>query len=266
MSRYQSMFGQLQQQQQGAFVPFVTIGDPNPQQSLDNIKALIDAGADALELGLPFSDPVADGPVIQRANLRALEAGTSFSNVLTILHAVREYAPDIPIGLLVYANLVFSKGINEFYQQVHEAGVDSVLIADLPTKEAERFAQFARQHEIAPVFICPPDASAELIERVAKQSQGYVYLLSRAGVTGTDVQMQAPASELIERLQSAGSAPVLLGFGISKPEHVSNTIKAGADGAISGSAVVAIIEENLDNGEQQVAQLKHFVASMKAAT
>ena len=266
MSRYQSMFAQLKNNNKGAFVPFVTIGDPNPQQSLAIIKALIDGGADALELGLPFSDPVADGPVIQRANLRALDAGTRFDDILTILREVRAYAPDIPIGLLVYANLIYAKGAENFYAKMQDVGVDSVLIADVPTKEAARFADIAKQHQIDAVFICPPDASDRLLQQVAENCSGYVYLLSRAGVTGAETQMQAPASELIDKLAEHGAPPVLLGFGISQPEHVQKALGAGAHGAISGSAVVAIIEKNLDNEAQQTEQLKQFVGQMKSAT
>ncbi|MCA1767065.1 MAG: tryptophan synthase subunit alpha [Idiomarina sp.] len=266
MSRYESCFAQLKASNQGAFVPFVTIGDPSPGQSVEVIKALIDGGADALELGLPFSDPVADGPVIQRANLRALDSGTNFNDILSILKEIRAYSPQIPIGLLVYANLIYAKGVREFYQQMKDVGVDSVLIADVPTKEAKRFADIAKEVGIEAVFIAPPDASDALLIDIAKQCAGYVYLLSRSGVTGADTQMQAPASELINKLKEAGAPPTLLGFGISQPEHVQRALAAGADGAISGSAVVALIEKNLDNNAQQVADLKAFVKSMKAAT
>lgn len=265
MSRYDSCFAALKANRQGAFVPFVTLGDPTPDQSIEIIKALIDGGADALELGLPFSDPVADGPVIQRANLRALDAGTNFDDILRILKAVRDYSPNIPIGLLVYANLVYAKGIHSFYQQMSDVGVDSVLIADVPTKEATRFANVARENGIAPVFIAPPDASDALLKTVATACEGYVYLLSRSGVTGAETQMQAPASALIDKLKQAGAPPILLGFGISQPEHVQKALVAGAQGAISGSAVVAIIEENLDNTAQQITQLTAFVQRMKAA-
>ncbi len=266
MSRYKDCFANLKANNQGAFVPFVTLGDPTPEQSLEVIKALIDGGADALELGLPFSDPVADGPVIQRANLRALDAGTNFSDILKILKAVRDYSPQIPIGLLVYANLIYAKGVHEFYQQMKDVGVDSVLIADVPTKEAKRFAEIAKDVGIDAVFIAPPDASDALLQTIATKCSGYVYLLSRSGVTGAETQMQAPASELIDKLKNAGAPPILLGFGISQPEHVQKALAAGANGAISGSAVVALIEKNLDNKAQQLADLKAFTQSMKAAT
>ena len=266
MSRYKDCFANLKANNRGAFVPFVTLGDPTPEQSLEVIKALIDGGADALELGLPFSDPVADGPVIQRANLRALDAGTNFSDILKLLKAVRDYSPQIPIGLLVYANLIYAKGVHEFYQQMKDVGVDSVLIADVPTKEAKRFAEIAKDVGIDAVFIAPPDASDALLQTIATKCSGYVYLLSRSGVTGAETQMQAPASELIDKLKNAGAPPILLGFGISQPEHVQKALAAGANGAISGSAVVALIEKNLDNNAQQLADLKAFTQSMKAAT
>lgn len=266
MSRYDSCFAALKANRQGAFVPFVTLGDPTPDQSIEIIKALIDGGADALELGLPFSDPVADGPVIQRANLRALDAGTNFDDILRILKAIRDYSPNIPIGLLVYANLIYAKGIRSFYQKMSDVGVDSVLIADVPTKEAQRFAEVAREVGIDAVFIAPPDASDTLLHTIAQQCSGYVYLLSRSGVTGAETQMQAPASELTDKLKRAGSPPILLGFGISRPEHVEKALTAGADGAISGSAVVKLIENNLDNPALQLEQLTDFVKTMKAAT
>lgn len=266
MSRYDKLFASLKQQNSGAFVPFVTIGDPTPDLSLQIIKTLIDAGADALELGLPFSDPVADGPVIQRANIRALESGTRLAHCLAILTEVREYAPDLPIGLLLYANLAWAQGIDAFYQRLAAAGVDSVLLADVPVKEGERFSSLAKKHGIHPIFIAPPDASAATLKAVAEASEGYIYLLSRAGVTGAGQDVALPASELIQSLKDAGGPPPLLGFGISQPEHVQAAIQAGAAGAISGSAVVARIENNLANPAAMLEQLDQFVRQMKAAT
>ncbi|RUO41272.1 tryptophan synthase subunit alpha [Pseudidiomarina aestuarii] len=266
MSRYEAMFGQLEQQRQGAFVPFVTIGDPNPEQSIEVIRALVRGGADAIELGLPFSDPVADGPTIQKASLRALAAGTRISDCFRILKQIRAEFPDLPIGLLVYANLIASGGLDQFYARCAEAGVDSVLVADVPVREGLQFATIAKQHGIAPIFIAPPDASSERLGQVAQASEGYVYLLSRAGVTGAETTMQKPAAAVIDALLAANSAPPLLGFGIAEPAHVQAAIEAGAAGAISGSAVVKIIEQNLDQPEAMLTQLTHFVRTMKAAT
>ncbi|WP_127346440.1 tryptophan synthase subunit alpha [Pseudidiomarina mangrovi] len=266
MSRYQAMFDRLEQQQQGALVPFVTLGDPDVATSLSIIRSLIAGGADALELGLPFSDPVADGPTIQKAAIRALAAGVSQADCFSIIATIRAEYPDLPIGLLVYANLVVSNGAEAFYQRCQQAGVDSVLIADVPVREGERFNALARANGIAPIYIAPPDASAERLGQVAAHSEGYVYLLSRAGVTGADTTLQAPAERVIRALKAANSAPPLLGFGISNPEHVQAAIAAGAAGAISGSAVVKIIEQQLHDLPAMYAALEQFVATLKAAT
>ncbi len=266
MSRYQQLFAQLDDKQQGAFVPFVTIGDPNPGQSLKLIETLIEAGADALELGFPFSDPSADGPTIQAANIRALDAGTTPSICFNIISQIRQRYPNTPIGLLVYANLVYAPGIDNFYAACQKAGVDSVLIADVPTGESEPFVAAAKQHNIEPIFIAPPGADSQTLESVATLGQGYTYLLSRTGVTGTETKAQMPVSDLLAKLAQYNAPPAILGFGISAPEQVSQAVKAGAAGAISGSAVVKIIESNLDDGDKMQVQLAEFVTAMKAAT
>ncbi|WP_448550073.1 tryptophan synthase subunit alpha [Thalassotalea fusca] len=265
-NRYQRAFAQLAESNQGAFIPFVTIGDPNPALSLKIIKTLIDAGADALELGIPFSDPSADGITIQKAGIRALEANVNTDTCIEILSEIRAYAPDIPIGLLLYGNLVFARGIDKFYQDVAAAGVDSVLIADLPIRECEPFRNSAKAHGVCPIFIAPPNASDETLKKVAQYSSGYSYVLSRAGVTGTDTQAQVPAHALLEKLNSFQAPPPVIGFGISTPEHVKAALSSGAAGAISGSAVVKIIEENLASPDNMLAKLSEFVTSMKAAT
>jgi len=265
-NRYQRAFAKLAESNQGAFIPFVTIGDPNPALSLEIIKTLIDAGADALELGIPFSDPSADGVTIQKAGIRALEANVNTDTCLEILSEVRAYAPDIPIGLLLYGNLVFARGIDKFYQDVASAGVDSVLIADLPIRECEPFRKAAETHGVCPIFIAPPNASDETLNKVAQYSRGYTYVLSRAGVTGTETQAQVPAHELLEKLNSFQAPPLVIGFGISTPEHVKAALSSGAAGAISGSAVVKIIEDNLASPDGMLAKLSAFVTSMKTAT
>ena len=275
-ARYRDVFNELKSKKQGAFIPFVTIGDPNSAQSLKVIKSLIDAGADALELGIPFSDPSADGITIQRAALRALNSGINTDICIDILKEVREYAPQIPIGLLLYGNLVFARGIDNFYRDMAAAGVDSVLIADLPLRESLPFRKAATKHGVDPIFIAPPNASEETLREVASFSRGYTYVLSRAGVTGVDsvslegVEKQTStslsATKLIEELREYRAAPPILGFGISTPEQVKEALAAGASGAISGSAVVKIIENNLANNENMLSELTSFVSKMKAAT
>lgn len=266
MERYESLFAQLNDRKEGAFVPFVTLGDPGVEQSLKIIDTLIEAGADALELGIPFSDPLADGPTIQSATLRAFAAGVTPTQCFEMLATIRQKHPTIPVGLLMYANLVFSKGIDAFYAQCEKVGVDSVLVADVPVEESAPFRQAALRHNVAPIFICPPNADDDLLRQIASYGRGYTYLLSRAGVTGTENRAALPLHHLVEKLKEYNAAPSLQGFGISAPDQVSAAIDAGAAGAISGSAIVKIIEKNVDKPEQMLTELKAFVSGMKAAT
>ncbi|HBI68504.1 MAG TPA: tryptophan synthase subunit alpha [Massilia sp.] len=183
MERYQQLFKRLQANKEGAFVPFVTLGDPTPALSLQIIDTLVEAGADALELGIPFSDPLADGPTIQNATLRAFAAGTTPAHCFEMLATIRQKYPDLPIGLLMYANLVFTNGVDAFYARCEQAGVDSVLVADVPVEESGPFRQAAMRHNVAPIFICPPNADDDLLRAIASWGRGYIYLLSRAGVS-----------------------------------------------------------------------------------
>ncbi|MEQ5125469.1 tryptophan synthase subunit alpha [Providencia alcalifaciens] len=266
MTRYTQLFQRLNQQNQGAFVPFVTLGDPDAELSLKIVDALIVGGADALEIGIPFSDPLADGPTIQNANLRAFKSDITPTLCFELLARIRAKHPDMPIGLLVYANLVFTNGIDHFYQRCQQAGVDSVLVADVPMRESKPFRESAIAHGIAPIFICPPNGDDTLLKEIGEHSQGYTYLLSRAGVTGTEQRAQMPLTHLVSKLTQYGAAPALQGFGISEPAQVTEAIRNGAAGAISGSAVVKIIENNLQQPQEMLSKLTEFVANMKAAT
>lgn len=265
-NRYDVLFQQLDAKQQGAFIPFVTIGDPNLDTSYEIITTLIKAGADALELGIPFSDPVADGPTIQAANIRALENEISTQKCLDLIAKIRTEYPETPIGLLLYSNLVMAKGINNFYQMCKDARVDSVLVADVPIRESKPFRQAAKLADIDAVFIVPPNVSEDTLKSVASYSRGYTYLLSRSGVTGAEEVAEMPAEAMINKMQSLNAAPPVLGFGISEPQQVANAIEVGAKGAISGSAVVKIIEKHLDDTPTMLVKLAEFVSAMKAAT
>ena len=266
MERYDNLFAQLNDRQEGAFVPFVTLGDPNPEQSLKIIDTLIEAGADALELGIPFSDPLADGPTIQNATLRAFAANVTPTKCFEMLAAIRQKHPTIPIGLLMYANLVFNRGIDEFYAECARVGVDSVLVADVPVEESAPFRQAALRHNVAPIFICPPNADDALLQQIAEYGRGYTYLLSRAGVTGAENRAAQPLHHLVEKLAAYKAAPPLQGFGISAPDQVTAALDAGAAGAISGSAIVKIIERNVDKPQAMLNELNVFVQAMKTAT
>ena len=229
MSRYPAMFAALKERGEGAFVPFVMVGDPDPDTSEAVIEALIAGGADALELGVPFTDPVADGPTIQKAHVRALAAGVGFQDCLEVVRRVRRRHPWLPIGMLIYGNVPFAMGLERFYSECAQAGIDSVLLPDVPIRESAPFSRAAEE--------------AETLDAVAAASRGYVYAVSRVGVTGTErASSTVGLAESVERLRADAAAPVMLGFGISTPEQVAEAIAAGADGAISGSATVKIVE------------------------
>ncbi|HEY3359721.1 MAG TPA: tryptophan synthase subunit alpha [Polyangia bacterium] len=266
MTRYERLFAAAAAAPRGVFVPFVMLGDPDLALSRRILGALVAGGADALELGLPFSDPVADGPVIQAAGVRALGAGVRTRDCWALLRELRAAAPEVPVGLLVYANLVVNHGVDAFYGAAAAAGVDSVLVADVPTLEAAPFVSSATRHGIAPVLIAPPNASDERLAVIARLGRGYTYVVTRAGVTGADEALRGGQERLLARLRALGAPPPLLGFGISRPEHVAQAIAAGAAGAISGSAVVAHIPRLAHDPEALLAELRAFVARMRAAT
>lgn len=266
MSRYADCFSRLHRQKEGAFVPFVVLGDPDMQTSREIIATLIDAGADALELGFAFSDPLADGPTIQNAMHRALLSGVKSADCFDLLKSVREEWSSIPMGLLMYANPIFHRGLDGFYEKCAQVGVDSVLIADVPLEECEPFHQAAHRHAIHTVYICPPQADEQTLSEVAQRSSGYVYLLSRAGVTGAEVKAGRPVAALIERLRALDAAPTLQGFGISYPEQVQQALQGGADGVIVGSAIVHIIEEYRHDKKRMLSHLYEYVYAMKQAS
>ncbi|QEH08802.1 tryptophan synthase subunit alpha [Histophilus somni] len=267
MGYFEQKFLQLQKQKQGAFVPFVTLCDPNFDRSFEIICTLVDNGADALELGFPFSDPLLDGSVIQAANHRALNAGCSTKESFQLIAKVRSKYPDIPISLLLCANLIYAQTLDGFYQCCAEVGVDAVLVADIPLLASEPYIQSAQKYDIQPVFICPPNADETTLKAVAEKSKGYIYLVSRAGVTSAENQQSAKnLANLIKDLKKYGSAPILQGFGIAQPQQVKDALKSGVAGAISGSAIVQIIEQNLTDQEKCLSELAEFVQKMKQAT
>ena len=260
MSRYAPMFERLEARREAAFGAFAMLGDPDLEASARMLDTLVAGGADMLEVGIPFSDPVADGPAIQAATVRALHAGTRTADCFRLLSAFRARHPEVPVGILTYANLVVARGRGAFYRSAAQAGVDSVLVADVPSIEAEPFIASAEAAGVDPVLIAAPNTPPETLERIARLSRGYTYCVARAGVTGVDREVSF-AADVIAALKGAGSPPPILGFGISEPAHVRQALEAGAAGVISGSAIVSLIAS--DAGEEAV---RRFVAQMKAAT
>lgn len=259
MSRYRPMFDRLARDREGALGAFLMAGDPDIATSADLLSAAIAGGADMIELGLPFSDPVADGPVIQAAAQRALAAGVKAADCLQLIACLRSQYPGVPIGILTYANIVMARP--GFMSDAASAGVDSLLIADVPSIEIEPFARQMAQAGIEPVLIAAPNAADATLNRIARTSKAYTYCVSRTGITGTHSAGQFDA-ELIDRLKQAGAPPPIFGFGVSKPEHVRAALDAGAAGVISGSAIVNAAA-NSGFSPDEVAAL---VSDLKAAT
>ncbi|HEX9966283.1 MAG TPA: tryptophan synthase subunit alpha [Allosphingosinicella sp.] len=257
MTRYPTMFESLRERSERAFGAFVMLGDPDLATSAAILDSLVQGGADMLEVGIPFSDPVADGPVIQAAAVRALAAGIRTADCFRLLREFRSRHRRVPVGILTYANLVMARGFEAFYGAAAGAGVDSVLVADVPLIEADPFLAAARRAGVAPVLIAAPNTPPERLALIASQGEGYTYCVARAGVTGADEQVRF-AGDVIAALKEAGAPPAVLGFGISEPEHVRLALRAGAEGVISGSAIV----DRLARGED----VRGFVAEMKAAT
>jgi tryptophan synthase alpha chain len=235
------------------------IGAPDIAESERFIEALIAGGADMLELGVPFSDPVADGPVIQLAANRALAAGVTPRAALDLVGRVRARHGDIPIGLLTYANIVIARGRDAFYQAAAHAGADSVLVADVPIFEAESFVRSARAAKIAPVMIAASNTPDDRLQKIAQWGGGYTYCVARAGVTGADSDVRLDHARMLSVLKANNAPPAVFGFGVSTPAHVRAVLDGGAAGVISGSAIV----QRMSEGRRGVEQ---FVRELKAAT
>lgn len=263
MNRYAAMFERLRARGEGAFGAFVMLGDPDLTSSAHILDALVEGGADMLEVGIPFSDPIADGPVIQAAADRALGQGVTTADCFALLGAFRARHPDVPVGILTYANLVLARGRDAFYASAAQAGVDSVLVADVPLFEAPPFVEAARAANVAQVLIAARNTPPETLKRIAQLGEGYTYCVARAGVTGAGEDVRLDHGTMLETLEKEGAPPPIFGFGISTPDHVRTALAAGAAGVISGSAIVSLIAAN---PADPAPALRAFVAAMKAAT
>jgi tryptophan synthase alpha chain len=253
MSRYSAMFERLNSE--GAFGAFLMLGDPDLETCARLLDAAVAGGADMIEVGIPFSDPVADGPVIQAAAQRALLANVKVSDCFDLIAGFRLRHPQVPVGILTYANLVMAR--TGFMRDAAETGADSLLIADVPALEAGHFTGEMLQAGIEPVLIAAANTPEPTLERIATLSKAYTYCVSRAGITGTHAGGEFD-SALIDRLTAVGAPPPVFGFGISQPEHVRAALAAKAKGVICGSAIV----DSVARGED----ITELIRSLKAAT
>jgi len=239
MTRLQSTFARLRDKRAPGLVTYIAAGDPDLERTAGILRALDRAGADVLEVGVPFSDPLADGPVIQRATERALASGTTLSGVLDLL---RELRTDIaaPIVIFSYANPILRLGAEQFADRAREAGVDGVLVLDLPIEEADEFRTMLAGRGIDTILLLSPTTTDDRLRRAAALGSGFLYAISRLGVTGARDALATGAREMVERIRRVSDLPVALGFGISRPDHVRE-VAQWADAAVVGSALVDVI-------------------------
>jgi tryptophan synthase alpha chain len=245
-----------------ALVAYVTCGDPNLSNTRDIVLAAIDAGAAVIELGVPFSDPVADGPVIQRASQRALQHNTSLPQVLKLAAEIRQQSQSAGLIIFSYLNPILRMGLGNFCRVARAAGIDGVLITDLPVEESQDYIREARKNDLARIFLAAPTSTDERLRAIAEASSGFVYAVSRTGITGAQKQMTGDAEKLVRRLRKFTKLPIAVGFGISTPEQFA-AVGEFAEAAVVGSAIVEIIERN--PGEE-TASVAKFVKQLTANT
>ncbi len=245
-----------------ALIPFITAGDPDLETTAKALQVLDRNGADIIEVGIPYSDPLADGPVIQAAATRALQRGTKLEQVLEMLQGITPKLRS-PIVLLIYYNSILHRGIEKFLRQIAAARVAGLVIPDLPLEEAAGLLQAASEMGIDVILLIAPTSSAERIEAIARSSQGFIYLVSVTGVTGVRSQLEIRVSDLLKQIRSVTDKPIAVGFGISEAEQARQVREWGADGAIVGSAVVKRLAEG--TSEQGLNAIAQFCQSLKAA-
>jgi tryptophan synthase alpha chain len=244
------------------FIGFTVAGDPDKATCVRIARALISGGTDILELGVPFSDPVADGPTIQKADERALATGTTPDSVFEIVKEIRKES-EVPIVFLTYFNIIYHRGVERFYREARNAGVDGILIADMPVEESEEICMVASHYGIDPVFLITQTTTEQRIKKIVAKASGYVYLVAVLGVTGVRDHVSEEAINLLNRVRRYTTLPLALGFGISTQAHAKVCTHAGADGVIVGSAIVEIVERNLEDTDTMVRELQDYVSSMK---
>ena len=243
-----------------ALVVYVTCGDPDLVTTRAIVLSAIEAGADVIELGVPFSDPVADGPVIQRASERALKQRTTLAQVLTLAAEVRQQAQSTGMIVFSYLNPILRMGMEKFCMVARHAGVDGALLTDLPVEEAGEYLRAMRTHDLAPVFLAAPTSPDDRLKRIAAASRGFVYAVSRTGVTGARQELAADAQQLVRRLRRLTKLPIAVGFGISNAEQFAEVGKF-ADAVVVGSAIVETIEQNQGREAEAVGD---FVTKLSA--
>ena len=260
-------FRELGNRAEGVIVAYLMGHDPDPKAFVADAESLIEGGADILEVGIPFSDPVADGPVIQAAGTRALSAGATPRKIIdTVGELSSQYTT--PFVILTYYNPILAMGIEQFMKNASDNGVNGVVVPDLPMEEGDRIRDTALKHNIDSIYLAAPNTSEKRLAGILEKSRGFVYLVSLYGVTGPRDTLSPQALETVKKVKSLakGVIPISAGFGISQPQHVSSLLRAGADGAIVGSALVRTVAEHLDDPREAPYYLKKTITALKQAS
>ncbi len=252
-TRIQKLFERTRSEGRAAFIAYLTAGDPTPEKTPEIAAILVSAGVDLIELGVPFSDPVADGPVIQRASARALNSGTTLPKVLDIARAIRANS-DVPLLLFTYLNPALHYGLEKLAKDAKAAGIDGILLTDLSVEEAGPYMQPLRNAGLDTVFLVAPTSTDRRLKLVAEYSSGFVYLVSRTGVTGERADIADSLDALLNRMRTVTNLPLAAGFGISTPDQAA-TVAKSADGVVVGSAIVRQIEKDINGLEPMVRAL-----------
>lgn len=262
MNRIQNTFEQGRASNRARFVSYICAGDPDFDTSLEVARTLIETGTDILELGVPFSDPLADGLTNQLAAERALASGMTHARVLDLVREIRKFS-QVPIVFYTYYNLAYRHGLEVYARQAKEAGVDGILILDLPPEEADEWLVEAGKADIKTVFILSPTTPRERVSKIARVTTGFLYYVSREGVTGERNDLVEGIGEKVAMIREETDTPLVVGFGISQPGHVA-TISKIADGVVVGSALVNCIQRNLDNPQQALKELREKSSALVA--
>lgn len=267
MSAIAATFRDLKQKGEGGLIAYVMAGDPTLKHTLQIVDALVAGGADIVELGIPFSDPIADGPTLQRAAGRALEAGTTPRKVFDVARAITR-AHEVPVVVMTYYNIVHQMGVEAFCGAAERSGVNGIIAPDLPVEEASSYKEAAMRHGIDTIFLVAPSTSAARLEKLLTASSGFVYLVSANGITGARKILQDESITSIQRTASLirGRAPLAVGFGLSLPSHVRQVIDSGASAAIVGSRFAQIVEQNLDDEHAMLKEIRECAHTLKGGT
>ncbi|MGD0872772.1 MAG: tryptophan synthase subunit alpha [Bryobacteraceae bacterium] len=260
MTRIGRLFETLARDRRKGLIAYLTVGDPSPDRTPALVEALVRGGADLIELGVPFSDPIADGPVIQAAGERALKAGTTLRRVLEVAAEIRANS-EVPLLLFTYLNPVVRYGLEPLARDAAAAGIDGCLLTDVSVEEAGDYVAAMHRHGLDTVFLAAPTSTARRLKLVAQYSTGFVYLVSRTGVTGERESLSAAVTPLVEAVRAVTNLPLAVGFGISRPEHVAE-LGRQVEAVVVGSAIVRLIERNSDNASLEI-QLESFVRELK---